>query len=121
MPHMMLFKIVGSAALIGTSLILVATRRTIVSGNNGFATSALDRVTSVCAAARDFVVSAWSRHQPTPPSSSNTAFDGHQTEARARLDEDQRQFAEYMERLRHAEDTAKFKAFITDRKLEGGG
>ena len=44
----------------------------------------------------------------TPPSSGNRAFDDYRTETLRRLEEEQREFKEFLERLRFAKDRAEF-------------
>ena len=49
------------------------------------------------------------------PSSGNWAFDEYRAETLRRLEEEQRQFTEYLERLRRAKDKAEFDQFMADR------
>jgi|SRR5678816_1940186 len=55
----------------------------------------------------------------TPPwrdrSSGNVAFDEYRTETLKRLEDEQREFKEFLDRLRHAKDKAEFDQFMTDR------
>jgi hypothetical protein len=57
--------------------------------------------------------SGWHRE---PPSSGNRAFDEYRAETMRRLEEEQREFKEFLERLRHAKDKAEFDQFMTDRR-----
>jgi hypothetical protein len=50
------------------------------------------------------------------PSSGNRAFDDYRTETLKRLEEEQREFKEYLERLRFAKDRAEFDQFMNERR-----
>ncbi len=52
----------------------------------------------------------------TPPSSGNRAFDEYRIETLRRLEEEQREFREFLDRLRHAKDKAEFDQFMTERR-----
>ena len=49
-------------------------------------------------------------------SSGNTAFDEYREEALRRLEEEEKEFHEFLNRLRHAKDKAEFDQFMTDRR-----
>jgi hypothetical protein len=49
-------------------------------------------------------------------SSGNRAFDEYRDETLKRLEEEQREFREFLERLRLAKDRSEFDQFMTDRK-----
>ena len=49
-------------------------------------------------------------------SSGNRAFDEYRSETLRRLEEEQREFLEFLERLRHAKDKAEFDQFMADRR-----
>jgi hypothetical protein len=51
-----------------------------------------------------------------PPSSGNRAFDEYRTETLRRLEEEQKEFKDFLERLRHARDKAEFDQFMADRR-----
>lgn len=51
-----------------------------------------------------------------PPSSGNRAFDEYRTETLRRLEEEQKEFAEFLERLRFAKDKAEFDQFMNERR-----
>jgi hypothetical protein len=51
-----------------------------------------------------------------PPTSGNRAFDEYRAETMRRLEEEQREFKEFLERLRHAKDKAEFDQFMADRR-----
>ena len=55
---------------------------------------------------------AWS----AGPSSGNWAFDEYRAETLRRLEEEQRQFTEYLERLRRAKDKAEFDQFMAEMR-----
>ena len=48
-------------------------------------------------------------------SSGNTAFDEYRNETLRRLEEDQREFMEFLDRLRRARDRAEFDQFMAER------
>ena len=50
------------------------------------------------------------------PSSGNRAFDEYRAETLKRLEEEQREFVEYLERLRRAKDKAEFDQFMAERR-----
>jgi hypothetical protein len=52
----------------------------------------------------------------TPPSSGNRAFDDYRSETLRRLEEEQREFKEFLERLRFAKDRSEFDQFMADRR-----
>ncbi len=56
--------------------------------------------------------------QPRPEvrPSGNAAFDEYKTETLRRLEDEQKEFVEYLERLRKAKDKAEFDQFMADRR-----
>ena len=52
----------------------------------------------------------------SPPSSGNRAFDDYRTETLRRLEEEQREFKDFLERLRFAKDREEFDQFMADRR-----
>jgi hypothetical protein len=52
----------------------------------------------------------------TPPSSGNRAFDEYRAETLQRLEEEQREFREFLNRLRVAKDKTEFDAFMAERR-----
>ncbi len=54
-------------------------------------------------------------------SSGNSAFDEYREETLRRLEEEQREFREFLERLRHAKDKAEFDQFMADRRRQPQG
>jgi hypothetical protein len=58
--------------------------------------------------------------QPRPanagPSSGNRAFDEYRAETLRRLEDEQREFLEFLDRLRHAKDKAEFDQFMAERR-----
>jgi hypothetical protein len=55
-----------------------------------------------------------------PPSSGNRAFDEYRAETLRRLEEEQREFREFLQRLRQAKDKAEFDMFMADRRHGNG-
>jgi hypothetical protein len=51
-----------------------------------------------------------------PPSSGNHAFDEYRAETLRRLEEEQSEFRDFLERLRFAKDKAEFDQFMADRR-----
>jgi uncharacterized protein DUF2852 len=49
-------------------------------------------------------------------SSGNHAFDEYRTETLRRLEEEQREFRDFLDRLRFAKDKAEFDQFMADRR-----
>jgi len=56
-----------------------------------------------------------------PRSSGNRAFDEYRTETLRRLEDEQREFKEFLQRLRMAKDKAEFDQFMADRRNRNGG
>jgi hypothetical protein len=50
------------------------------------------------------------------PSSGNRAFDEYRSETLKRLEEEQREFKDFLERLRMAKDKAEFDQFMAERR-----
>ena len=50
------------------------------------------------------------------PSSGNHAFDEYRSDTLKRLEEEQREFREFLERLRFAKDKTEFDAFMAERR-----
>lgn len=55
------------------------------------------------------------REEP-PPSSGNRAFDEYRQDTLRRLEEEQQDFAAFLERLRFAKDKAEFDQFMAERR-----
>jgi len=55
-----------------------------------------------------------------PPSSGNRAFDEYRAETLRRLEEEQREFREFLDRLRDAKDKTEFDQFMADRRARTG-
>lgn len=51
-----------------------------------------------------------------PQSSGNRAFDEYREETLRRLEDEQREFFDFLERLRHAKDKAEFDEFMAERR-----
>ncbi len=51
-----------------------------------------------------------------PPSSGNRAFDEYRMETLRRLEEEQSEFKDFLDRLRHAKDKAEFDQFMSERR-----
>ncbi len=56
----------------------------------------------------------YDRH--APPSSGNRAFDDYRADTLRRLEDEQRAFAEFLDRLRFAKDKSEFDAFLAERR-----
>lgn len=57
----------------------------------------------------------------TAPSSGNRAFDEYRTETLKRLEDEQREFRAFLERLRFAKDKTEFDAFMNERRNRPAG
>src|SRR5690242_7151633 len=55
------------------------------------------------------------------PSSGNRAFDEYRADTLSRLQEEQREFKEFLQRLRFAKDRAEFDQFMAERRSRPGG
>ncbi len=55
-----------------------------------------------------------------PPSSGNRAFDEYRTETLRRLEDEQREFREFLDRLRFAKDKTEFDQFMSERRNRDG-
>ena len=51
-----------------------------------------------------------------PPTSGNRAFDEYRVETLKRLEEEQHQFKDFLDRLRHAKDKEEFDAFMAQQR-----
>jgi len=58
----------------------------------------------------------WGGGWGRPATSGNRAFDEYRAETIRRLEEEQREFVEYLERLRQAKDKAEFDGFMAERR-----
>jgi hypothetical protein len=61
--------------------------------------------------------SSWWSHSP---SSGNAAFDEYKAETLRRLEEEQKEFRSFLDRLRMSKDRAEFDQFMADRRNGGG-
>ena len=57
-----------------------------------------------------------SEGRPAPGGSGNKAFDDYRAETLRRLEEEQREFVDYLDRLRRARDKAEFDGFMAERR-----
>jgi hypothetical protein len=64
---------------------------------------------------------AWRRGWGRPPSSGNRAFDDYRMETLRRLEEEQRDFKTFLDRLRDAKDKAEFDQFLDERRRRAAG
>jgi hypothetical protein len=67
----------------------------------------------------DNVPPMWSRNSAEdrpPPASGNRAFDEYRVETLHRLEEEQREFRAFLDRLRMAKDKAEFDQFMSERR-----
>jgi hypothetical protein len=58
----------------------------------------------------------WSRSARGYPTSGNRAFDEYREEALKRLEDEQREFRDFLDRLRMAKDRSEFDQFMGERK-----
>ena len=59
---------------------------------------------------------AWKRRQRWGGGSGNVAFDEYREETLRKLDEEQREFRDFLDRLRAAKDRAEFDQFMNERR-----
>jgi hypothetical protein len=62
---------------------------------------------------------AWQSQGPRPSgqgASGNRAFDDYRAETLRRLEDEQREFMEFLDRLRHAKDKSEFDQFMAERR-----
>jgi len=64
--------------------------------------------------------SHWFNHR-RHGSSGNRAFDEYRTETLRRLEEEQKEFKEFLNRLRFAKDKAEFDEFLAERRRRSQG
>jgi hypothetical protein len=57
----------------------------------------------------------WARHHERP-SSGNRAFDEYRADTLRRLEEEEKEFREFLDRLRFAKDKAEFDDFLANRR-----
>jgi hypothetical protein len=55
------------------------------------------------------------------PSSGNAAFDEYKTETLRRLEEEQKEFRSFLDRLRMSKDRAEFDQFMSEQRRRGEG
>jgi hypothetical protein len=60
----------------------------------------------------------WGHHSP---SSGNAAFDEYKSETLRRLEEEQKEFRSFLDRLRMSKDRVEFDQFMAERRNNGGG
>lgn len=58
----------------------------------------------------------WGQGSGQGPTSGNHAFDEYRNDTLKRLEEEQREFREFLERLRFAKDKTEFDAFMNERR-----
>jgi hypothetical protein len=61
------------------------------------------------------------RRWHTGPSSGNRAFDEYKAETLRRLEEEQRAFREFLDRLRMSKDRTEFDQFMAERRNAASG
>ena len=59
---------------------------------------------------------SWGGNWGQTPSSGNRAFDEYREETIRRLEQEQREFREFLDRLRFAKDKTEFDQFMTERR-----
>ena len=59
------------------------------------------------------------RRRREPPSTGNHAFDDYREETLRRLEDEQREFEDFLENLRHAKDKAEFDQFMAGQRDRG--
>ena len=59
---------------------------------------------------------SWGGGMRSPPSSGNRAFDEYRAETLKRLEDEQKEFGEFLDRLRFAKDKSEFDQFMNERR-----
>ena len=118
MPRMMsMWLAAGGAALAGATFTYLATR----AQTSPMTGPIVNKARENWSRARSYV--ARSADDRTPSASfgggANAAFDEYRADALKTLADDEREFQEYLERLRHAKDRVEFDQFMADRKNGG--
>ena len=67
---------------------------------------------------KDWVSDKFSGMTAEASSSGNAAFDAYRDETMKRLEEEQRAFGDFMERLKRARDQEEFERFMAERRAE---
>ena len=79
-----------------------------------------DKMDRVRAKMEGFSQGSWGHgpwgHGGFAPSSGNRAFDDYRTDTLRRLEEEQREFREFLQRLRMAKDKSEFDQFMSERR-----
>ena len=74
-----------------------------------------DKMDRVRAKMESFGQGPWG-HASWGPTSGNRAFDDYRTDTLRRLEEEQREFREFLQRLRMAKDKSEFDQFMSERR-----
>ena len=69
----------------------------------------------------DWFSSGWFGHHRRPSSSGNRAFDEYREETLRRLEDEQKEFKEFLTRLRFAKDKSEFDEFLAERRRRSQG
>ena len=67
---------------------------------------------------KDWVADKFSGMASATSSSGNSAFDSYRDETLKRLEEEQRAFGDFMERLKRARDREEFERFMAERRSQ---
>jgi hypothetical protein len=78
-----------------------------------------DRMSRMQAAATQWGCGGRAGYRAAP--TGNRAFDEYRAETLRRLEDEQREFVEFLDRLRHAKDKAEFDQFMAERGRRGNG
>lgn len=115
MPKMLIAAMLTSGVLAGAAVTYLALGRRAIAALADGEPSLVARARTLGANARDALRSVpWAGRRPADPV--NSAFEQYRAEALGRLAQEQRQFDEYMRKLRHAKDQAEFDAFMAARE-----
>jgi hypothetical protein len=112
---MTLWAVAGSSALAGATLAYVMGRTRLVP-IAGRARDGFKRATSWWRKDEERPRAAVAMYQRATTSSGNAAFDEYRQETLHKLVEEEREFRDYLERLRMARDRSEFDQFMTERK-----
>jgi Protein of unknown function (DUF2852) len=106
--------IAASGALIGAALTYFAVGRRVIAGSPGGTDTLTGRARALGDRVKAGFQAATGPHRD-PSGRVNTAFEQHRAETLARLEDEQRQFMEFLRNIRNAKDQAEFDAFLAKR------
>jgi len=68
--------------------------------------------------AKEWIANMFNRAAASTSTSGNSAFDAYREETLKRLEEEQKAFGDFMERLKRARDQEEFERFMAERRAD---